>query len=80
VKFDFVHYSKEIENAVFLKLHMCQSSGVGRETSILLGPLDLSKGPNKVGVSLPFAEDGNRHSFRNVLFSYYLDYRAMDKI
>jgi hypothetical protein len=29
----------------------------------------LSKGPNRVGVSLASSEDGNRSSFRNVLFS-----------
>jgi hypothetical protein len=29
----------------------------------------LSKGPNKVGVILPSPQDGNRASFRNVVFS-----------
>jgi hypothetical protein len=31
--------------------------------------LALSKGPNRVGVSLPSPEDGNRSSLRNVVFS-----------
>jgi hypothetical protein len=31
--------------------------------------LALSKGPNRVGVSFPSPEDGNRSSFRNVVFS-----------
>jgi hypothetical protein len=37
-----------------------------------LGPvlrLPLSKRPNRVGVSLPSPGDGNRSSFRNVVFS-----------
>jgi hypothetical protein len=54
------------------------SSGEGWEKPNLLGPsertnqwlwLDLSKGPNRVGVSLPSPEDGNRSSFWNVVFS-----------
>jgi hypothetical protein len=30
--------------------------------------LALAKGPNRVGVSLPSPEDGNRYSFRNAVF------------
>jgi hypothetical protein len=30
--------------------------------------LALSKGPNRVGVSLPSPEDGKRSSFRNTVF------------
>jgi hypothetical protein len=30
--------------------------------------LALSKGPSRVGVSLPSPEDGNRSSFRNAVF------------
>jgi hypothetical protein len=39
----------------------------------------LSKGPNRVGVSLPSPEDGDRSSFRNVVFSRYLEFRTMDE-
>jgi hypothetical protein len=42
--------------------------------------LALSKGHNKVGVSLPSPEGGNRSSFRNVVFSNYLEFRTMDKV
>jgi hypothetical protein len=61
----------------------------GRETLTLLGPLEranlnhssLSKGPNRVGVSLPSPEDGNRSSFLNVVFLLsYLEVRAMNKV
>jgi hypothetical protein len=36
--------------------------------------------PNGVGISLPSPEDGNRSSFRNVVFSRYLEFRTMDKV
>jgi hypothetical protein len=60
------------------------------EPRTMLGPLEkanqvrylrlaLSKGPNRVGISLPLPEDGNRPSFRNVVFQY-LEFRAMDKV
>jgi hypothetical protein len=41
------------------------------KTHTLLGPLEkakLNQGPNRVGVSLPSPEDGNRFSFRYVVF------------
>jgi hypothetical protein len=41
--------------------------------------LALSKGPNRVGVSPPPSEDGNKSSFRNIVFSSYLEFRAMNK-
>jgi hypothetical protein len=65
--------------------------GEGRETHTLLGHikraqinqwtwrLALSKGHNRVGVSLPSPEDGNRSSFRNVVFSSYLEFWTMHK-
>jgi hypothetical protein len=42
----------------------------------VLGPLGVnleavSKGPNRLGVSPPPSEDGNRTSFRNVVFSSF---------
>jgi hypothetical protein len=33
-----------------------------------------------VDVSLPSHEDGNRSVFRNVVFSVYLEFRAMDRV
>jgi hypothetical protein len=41
--------------------------------------LDLTKGTNRVGVS-PWPENRNRSSFRNVIFSSYLEYRTMDRV
>jgi hypothetical protein len=38
----------------------------------------VSKVPNRVGVSLSSPEDGNRSSFRNVVFKY-LEFRTIDK-
>jgi hypothetical protein len=45
-------------------------------------PVDpkISKGPNRVGVSLPSPEDGNRSSFRDVVFSGYLEFQTMDRV
>jgi hypothetical protein len=42
--------------------------------------LALSKGPNKVGVPLSSPEGGKSSSFRNVVFSGYLQFRTMDKV
>jgi hypothetical protein len=39
--------------------------------------LALSKGLNRIGVSLPSPEDGNRSSYRNVAFSNYLKFRTI---
>jgi hypothetical protein len=41
--------------------------------------LDLSKGPNRVGVFLPSPVEGNRYSFRNV-FPQYSEFLTMDKV
>jgi hypothetical protein len=38
----------------------------------------LSKGPNRVGVSLPSPKDGNRSSFRNV--AVQSEFWTMDKV
>jgi hypothetical protein len=38
----------------------------------------VTEGPNRVGFSLPSPEDGNISSFRNVVFSNYLESLAMD--
>jgi hypothetical protein len=42
--------------------------------------LALSKGPNISGISLPWPEDGYRSSFRNIVFSTYLEFWTMDKV
>jgi hypothetical protein len=42
--------------------------------------LVLSKGPNRVDVSLPSPESGNRFSFRNVVCPSYLEFRAIGKV
>jgi hypothetical protein len=39
-----------------------------------------SQGPDRVGVSLPSSEDGNTFSFRNIVFSNYLEFRIMDEV
>jgi hypothetical protein len=40
----------------------------------------FSKGPNRVGVSFPSPEARNRASFRNVVFSSYLEFQTVDKV
>jgi hypothetical protein len=37
-------------------------------------------GPNRVDVSLPPPEKENKSSFRNVVISSYLEFRAMGKV
>jgi hypothetical protein len=65
------------------------SSDEGRQAPTSLGPLDkvnkwiklaLSKEPSRVGVSLSSPDDGNRSSFRNLVFSSYLEFRTIDKV
>jgi hypothetical protein len=41
--------------------------------------LDGSKGPKRVGVSLPLPEEGDIFSFWNVVFCSYLDHHTLDK-
>jgi hypothetical protein len=42
--------------------------------------LTLSKGLNRIDVSLPSPEERNRPSFRNVVFSSYLEFRTMEEV
>jgi hypothetical protein len=42
--------------------------------------LALSKGPNRVGVSLPSLEDGNRYSLGHNVFYSYVDSQTLDKV
>jgi hypothetical protein len=47
----------------------------------LKGPvIALTKGYNRVRVSLPSAEDEKKYSFRNDVFSSYLEFRTMGKV
>jgi hypothetical protein len=39
-----------------------------------------TSGTNRVGVSLPSLEEGNRYSFRNVVSSSYLEFRTRDTV
>jgi hypothetical protein len=41
--------------------------------------LAVSKGPNKIGASLPLPEDGNISSFQSNVFSSYLELKTKDK-
>jgi hypothetical protein len=69
-----VQNSNQLENTTFQKLDLFPSSGEVRETPILLGPLEranLNHWINRVDVSLPSPEDGNKSSFRNIMFSSY---------
>jgi hypothetical protein len=56
-----VQTSKQLKNATFWKLDLLPSSPEGRETAslLLLFGRAVSKGTNRVGVSLPSPEDGN---------------------
>jgi hypothetical protein len=64
------------------------TSSEGKETHNVLGPLEttnlnrwiLSKGPNRVDISLPSTEDEKRSSVRNVVFSSYLEFQTIDKV
>jgi hypothetical protein len=42
--------------------------------------LALSKGPNKVGVSLPSPEDGNRSVSETLFFFRHLEFRTMNEV
>jgi hypothetical protein len=57
----------------FWKLDLFPSLGEGRDTPALLDPLEKAK------VSLPSSQDVRRFSFRNAVFSRYLEIRTKDK-
>jgi hypothetical protein len=71
------------QNTLFRKLDLLPSTDQGREITTQLAPstlrLVLSKGPNRVAVSFPSPEDGNRSSSRNVVFPSYLKFSTMNK-
>jgi hypothetical protein len=60
-----------VHNIMFEKLDLFPSGPV-------IEALSLSKGPN--GVSFPSPHDWNRSSFRNFVFSSYLELRTTDKV
>jgi hypothetical protein len=75
---------------IFVQIQVCGSVSfsccahfkvalVTRVTTLTCQGLSLSKGPNRVGVSFPSPEDGNRSSFRNALLSSYLEFQTLDK-
>jgi hypothetical protein len=51
-----------------------------RAKQVQLLRLAISKRPNRLGVSLSSPGNGNRSSFRNVVFSSYLEFWTMDKV
>jgi hypothetical protein len=57
----------------------CDTVAPGGDVRRVLNTV-ISKGPNTTGVSFLSPEDGNTPSCRNVLFSSYLEFRAMDKV
>jgi hypothetical protein len=56
------------------------SSGEGRKTMVQWLRLALSKGPNRIDVSLLSPEDRNRSSIRNIVCFSYLEFLTMDKV
>jgi hypothetical protein len=88
--------SKEIEKATFWKLDLWRGEvmcGVGAPS--LFGPIErvntqhyctsnwswlFLKDPNTVGISRFSSEGEKRFSFGKVLFSSYLEFRAMGKV
>jgi hypothetical protein len=74
----------------FQKMDLFPSLGEEWETPTLSGPLGranlnhwrlmlaLSKGPNRIGVTLPSSKGGRRSIFRNVMFYSYLEFRTVD--
>jgi hypothetical protein len=78
LEFVIVRNSIPVESTTLRKLDLFLSTSELRETSTVLVPLErtnlnywiaLSKRPIRTGVSFFSPEDGNRSSFRNVVFS-----------
>jgi hypothetical protein len=73
---------------MFWKLDLFLSSDDGKEMPTPLGSLEIANlnhlnlkllGTEQC-LSLPSPEDGNRYSFRNVVFSRYLEFRTLDEV
>jgi hypothetical protein len=62
---------------MFRKMDLFPSSDELREAPTLLGPLQRANRNQciRVGVYLVSPKDANRFSFRNVMFSSYLEFR-----
>jgi hypothetical protein len=64
-----------------IRLHLQTAETMGNsEAESKWLRLSLSEWPKRVGVSLSTPEDGNRFSFRNNVFSSYIEFRTMDNI
>jgi hypothetical protein len=79
-----LHVSSQVFTACFLVTCLSPSLVSGAYMAVMTwvvqwSRLALSKGPNRVGVSLPSPEDGNRTCFQNVFFSYF-EFQTMDKV
>jgi hypothetical protein len=77
-----LHPSSEVVNTRRHKVNwICLGLRIGgiKHSFWSLRKKSVSKGPNKVGVSLPSPEDGKISNFRNFVFSSYLEYLKMDK-
>jgi hypothetical protein len=64
---------------MFQELDLFSSSDEGKETPTLTSITFLSKGPNRLGVSLPSPDGGNRSSYRDA-FSSHSEFRTTDKV
>jgi hypothetical protein len=70
---------------MYQKLYLFPPSGDAMGDTYSVGSLShwtglkltLSKGSNRVGVSIPSPEGGNRYSFRYIAFSSCLEFRTM---
>jgi hypothetical protein len=67
---------QKLENKTFRKLDVFPSSGKGAAIEVC-SFLDTQLSRR---LPPPSPEHGNRSSFRNVMFSSFLEYRTMDKI
>jgi hypothetical protein len=70
-----------MENTKFWRLDLFPFSDEGRKSPTINQRLRfaLSMGPNRVGVSVSSPEDGNGSSFKDDVFSIYLEFQAMNK-
>jgi hypothetical protein len=77
----FLTPSRLRDNTVYRSRQRPLCSPIERANLIQWLRLALSKGPNWLGVlPPPWPEDGNRFSFRNVVFFNFLEYWTMDKV
>jgi hypothetical protein len=93
---EFVHRPEfQKAGNTFRKLDLLPSSGEGKEVPTLVGliesvievssfygaqELTSITGPNRVGVSVPYPEEGSRSNFHNVVFYSYLEFQMVCKV